>query len=213
MVYADEQTVITALASAFQAAGASPFWSDQGLASAGLVSAATLEANSDALLVWTSKPFKDPTGVGNTVATYLESGRQVVLAGDVYLAPNTGGIGGKMRASYILFTPGTLGVPVAGAFTLSPLVASPIFAGLGPIAADTPPSISTSPVGGAIVVGEWSKGAAAGVPVVVTGSVMVLGQPRNRVDLNMQVSPKSATFAGGWTGDGITLLLNALRYK
>jgi hypothetical protein len=213
MVYADAPGVLTTLVGLFQAAGNAPIWSDQGLASAGNVSAATLEANSDALLVWSSAPFKDATTLGDTVATYLESGRQVVLAGNVYEALTLGGIGGRMRASYMLFDPGVTRLTAVGGYTLTPLLASPVLLGLGPIQAKTPPGVSASPIAGALVVAEWFDGAAVHLPVVVTGTVTVLGTPRKRVDLNMQPAPFSTSFASGWTGSGLDLLLNALRYK
>jgi hypothetical protein len=213
LLYADNATEATALENALGAAGSMWFAWDVGPSSTAIPSAATLAAKSDALLVWSRGiAFKDPAVVGDTVASYLEGGKQVVLAGDVYLTPAIGGIGGTMRASYMLFQPAAV-TSHAGMWSWVNFDTKPeLTAGVASLSM-TEPSASSLMLGGNTTPAAELQNGPTFIPAIVFGPVTVLGAPRNRADLGIYPTPKTPTFAGGWTGDGIRLLVNALTYR
>jgi hypothetical protein len=156
--------------------------------------------------------FKSPADVGNAVASYLEGGQQVVLAGDVYLDPTIGGIAGTMRNSYMLFSPATVTTRL-GTWSWVDFGTKPeLTAGVATLTMSDPSSSNLVVANNATPAADL-QGGASFMPAVVFGAVTVQGVLRNRADLGFYPTPKTTTFAGGWTGDGVRALVNALTYR
>ncbi len=212
LVFADDPSAALTFARALGAAANAQFALFDQSADAGTVATqGTMQANSDVALVWSKTTFKDPAALGDAMAGYLESGRQVVLAGNVYLAPNVGGLGGRMRTSYMLIGPGTIDPSPLTPLFIVYSSSSPVLTGVRSLGLTASFPVATAPTNAGAPVAAWQQSNTV-YPAVVTGSVLVSGAPRNRVDLNMPGLPASVA-AGGWTGDGLALLINALRYR
>lgn len=163
-------------------------------------------AGYDAVLAWSSAGvgFADPTALGDVLADYYDGGGRVVVA---MFGNFTGGIGGRFGAlsnGYLLITGGT--AVLTGASSLGAVAepSSPLVQGVDQLSATTAFRSDGVAVNGGTVVASWS----GGEPLVVRG---VIGG-RRRVDLNLW-PVSSAAYPNSWTGDGTSLLIDALLYQ
>jgi hypothetical protein len=158
------------------------------------------------VLVFSETAFADPVALGDVLAAYFDSGGRVVLA--MY---TTTGTGTRIQ--------GKFGDPSMGYMLLDSAagLSGPVDDTLGPVNdpenrlmrnvttfSYTGSVKSNGPViNGGVVVAEW----ASKVPLIVTGDM----KGRNRVDLNFY-PPRNQGMNTAWTGDGITMIRNALLY-
>jgi hypothetical protein len=158
----------------------------------------------DAVLVWSETAvFDDPQALGDALATFVEGGGHLVMAGRSFATPPQG-IGGRVR-NYALVTR-TIAGP-SQSFILDKLdPASALLAGVNTVTGQSP-DIATAATAG-IVLASWETLG----PAAVRGAVDVgPAGTVNRVDLVLPIVPFHPT-SSGWTGDGWHLIANALRY-
>jgi hypothetical protein len=164
-----------------------------------------------AVLVWSDAPFADATALGDALAAYFEGGGRVVVAAqaNTTTAPGVavGGRFGDSATGYLLVTPA--GVDnTAGAMVVVD-GASPLLAGVTTFSAAVAWKSSGGIANGGTAAATWQP---SGFPLAVSGTVIVGAGTRRRADLNVY-PPSSAVNPTWWTGDGATLLVNALLYR
>jgi hypothetical protein len=153
------------------------------------------------------QPYVDPVGLGDVLAAYFDGGGRVVIA---LFADGGYYIQGAFGSRYLLVAP--IYVPEAtdsysSAIPTQDLVpTSPVLVGVHSISGAGWHG-SQGIQNGGVRVAQWASGELLAVTGVVTDSS---GHLRNRVDLNIQPSDVAS---GTWTGDGFTLLANAILYQ
>lgn len=167
-----------------------------------LPDAKTLRQKYDAIFVMTTAISPD---FGNLLADYFDAGGRVVLAlcGNVA----TGGRFGDPKGPYALFGPlGAYGNELRDQMIVAEMQ-SPVSAGIHALSYVNNANIAyalTQNV--AATVALWTPD---NFPLAVRGVV----KGRGRVDLNFCADYPNAVYLGGWTGDGIALIRNALFFQ
>lgn len=153
-------------------------------------------------------PYSDPSGLGDALADYFDSGGRVVIA----LFADAGyPIGGAFVSdNYLLLNP--VNAPEASDSFSASVAAedlvptSPVLIGVNSISG-TGWRGAQALQNGAVVVAKW----ASGEPLAVVGTVLDSNRhSRNIVDLNILPTDVAT---GAWSGDGVELLRNALLYQ
>ena len=165
-------------------------------------SVATLQGYA-AVLVFSDSTFSDPVTLGNNLATYYDGGGQVIVAVFANASQPLTGRFGTVANGYMLISPAGQESPNDTLGVISE-PQSPLMTGVTKLSATAAFKSIGAAVNGGVVVAKWT----GGKPLVVRGVV----KGRNRADLNFY-PPSSASRTDFWTGDGTTLMKNALLYR
>jgi hypothetical protein len=165
-----------------------------------------------ALLVYNGNQgaFTDPVGLGNVVASYFDSGGQVVVAlfadGGYALTGNWTG------HNYNLIVPASVLLSSDSFSSANPaedlMPTSPVLVGVNTITVTNAWHGNLATANGGTPVAKWASGDVLAVTGIVTDAS---NKPRNRVDLN--IAPTDIINGGVYTGDAVRLLANALFYQ
>ena len=164
----------------------------------------------DAVLLWSTFTWNNPTALGDRLGDYWDGGGRVVIALDDGRNPIAGRFGLAQNGYRLIKAVQPLtGTADSLGTIFEPM--SPLVAGVAVFnAASAWRSGGNVVLNGGIVVAEWKT---SHDPLVVRGVV----KGRNRVDLNFFPPSDAVASQGGgggsWTGDGYVLLKNALLYK
>jgi hypothetical protein len=160
------------------------------------------------LFSWKSYGFNDAVLLGDRLAAYHDQGGGVVIALFANSESRLKGVYGTATNGYTLLDYAQ-GSQTFQADSLGDVLEphSPLLIGFNSFAA-TEASRSTAPVisGRGVVVARWSGGGQE--PLVVRGARGV----RTLVELNFY-PPSSSASSSYWTGNGVALLRNALKYS
>jgi hypothetical protein len=163
----------------------------------------------DAIVAYTF--ISPPTGFGDNLKTYLESGGGVVIC-DYSSAEAGFSIGGAYQTTYLLMTPSTFLTTAVNFGTGTPGTildpTSPLMAGLVNVGIKTSGqhmSVSNVPKAGTTIVAQWSDGAPAVMWNTINGHKVA--------ELNMYGTSTTSS-SSGWdaTTDGAKLIANALNF-
>ena len=143
----------------------------------------------DAVILVAATVFGSRTELGDLLADYADEGGGVVLTQGAFTAL---GLGGRLEASYTPFDPGP--PDFDGATLATPHADHPLLQGVRGLIGHPVNAVSLKP--GAEPIADWSNTR----PCVATR--------RGVVGLNIAFG-----VAGGWGGDGVRLLVNAVRWS
>jgi len=173
----------------------------------------------EVVFAWTDGGFgsANQAAFGDALADYYDAGGRVVTSSYAYCSNGTLEIEGRwMTGGYRLLEntqDQTSPTQNQGLGTVHE-PNSPLMANVNTFTAVTGFRCPADPVLGATVVAEWTLDPdpqqvnEPPVPLIVRGQVA----GRNRVDLNFY-PPAAPVFGNGWSGDGITIIRNALLYE
>jgi hypothetical protein len=156
----------------------------------------------------TGGTYSDPNGLGNVLATYFDNGGRVVVA---LFADGGYGLGGNFASKFLLIAP--VDVPSSNDTYVSTNTAqnldptSPVLAGVSSLTGTNCWHGTQGVQNGGAAIAKWASGDLLAVTGVVTDSNSKM---RKRVDLNILPTDISS---GAVTGNGMTLLGNALLYQ
>jgi len=155
-----------------------------------------------AALVFSDTSFNDATTLGNNLATYVSDGGYVVVA--VFANASVALGGNWISQGYNLITASGQEEPT---ITTNPIIlntSSPLVAGVSTLTATAAFRSTGAVANGGVVVAEWGDGK----PLIVAGTK----NGAKRAELNLY-PPSSAARSDFWTGDGATIMKNALLYR
>ena len=165
----------------------------------------------DAVLAFSNNPFSDAVLLGDRLATYHDQGRGVVVA----LFSNAGNSNARMQGAYGTQANGyallnyTSGSYIYPSDWLGDVLESqsPLMTGVASFAASAAYRSTANVISGrGVVVARWRGGGQE--PLVLRGT------RGNRTLVELNFFPTSSSgFVSGWTGDGASLLRNALKYS
>ena len=158
----------------------------------------------DSVYIWSDGTFTNPTLLGDNLATYYDGGGQVVISMFALASSYTvAGRFGTVANGYMLMTPANYNSTAASKGTVNE-PNSPLVAGFTSLTTTYGFRGTGTLANGAVTVAAWSDG----TPLVIRGVI----KGRNRADVNMWPTSSSA-YTGGWSGDAINLIKNALLYR
>lgn len=169
-----------------------------------------------AVMVFTGRPLADAALFGDNLATYLEAGGGVVLAGPALSNAIGMGVGGRFAQEYLpaskgpmVQAPGAVLRPLAGFnFLPGPIDGHPVLYGMNNFAGGAARHVGGSQArAGAQVIAQWNNGQIG----------VVVWEPPNPAHgrvVFLNLDPVSANCAaGGWEGDVDQLLTRALLWS
>jgi hypothetical protein len=161
-------------------------------------------ATYDAILIFGAELISDAVALGDRLAAYHDQGGGVVVAGLANCAAHDevqGAWKSPANGYAILDYASCTKLDSADSLGNKLEPQSPLLTGVSSLSASPWGNRTSAPIiNGGVVVAKWSSGA----PLVVRG---VRGD-RTLVELTMY-----AAYVPGWTGDGVVLMRNALKYS
>lgn len=165
-------------------------------------SVATLQGYQAVLVYSDSPSFADTTTLGNNLATYQAAGGYVVVA---TFANASIALGGTWASGgYNLIAASGQQQPAEASALIILDNTSPLVTGVSKLTATSGYQSTGGVANGGVAVAEWG----GGTPLIVKGAKNGF----NRAELNF-FPPSSTVRSDFWTGDGATIMKNALLYR
>jgi hypothetical protein len=154
------------------------------------------------VLVYSDTSFADATTLGDNLATYQSGGGYVVVA--TFANASVALAGTWSSGGYNLIAASGQESPSEASALVILNTSSPLVTGVSTLTATSAYQSAGGVANGGTVVAEWGSG----TPLIVSG----VKNSAKRAELNMY-PPSSTARSDFWSGDGATIMKNALLYR